>query len=112
MSDQGLPVEITVREVKRLLDSGEEIRLVDVREPFEFQQASIAGSELIPMRTIPQSLPSLSTETRRLVVFCHHGMRSLQVTDWLRRQGVDHCQSMSGGIDGWSVEIDPAVPRY
>jgi rhodanese-related sulfurtransferase len=105
-------MEISARDVKQLLDAGEKIRLVDVREPFEFQQAHIPNAELIPMRTVPQSLDSLTKEESRVVVFCHHGMRSLQVVEWLRRQGVGNCQSMSGGIDRWSAEIDPGVPRY
>ena len=105
-------LEVTPREVKQRLDSGEKLRLVDVREPFEFQQAHIDGSELIPMRAIPQALPSLAGEDAPLIVFCHHGMRSLQVVGWLREQGVEQCSSMEGGIDRWSLEIDSAVPRY
>jgi rhodanese-related sulfurtransferase len=106
------PIEITPQEVKRRLDAGEKLRLVDVREPFEFQQAHIEGSELIPMRGVPQALPSLEAEDAPLIVFCHHGMRSLQVVDWLRQQGVEQCRSMAGGIDRWSLEIDSTVPRY
>jgi rhodanese-related sulfurtransferase len=105
-------LEITPREVKQRLDSGEKLRLIDVREPFEFQQAHIEGSELIPMRGVPQALPSLESEDAPLIVFCHHGMRSLQVVNWLREQGVGHCSSMAGGIDCWSLEIDSTVPRY
>jgi len=85
---------------------------VDVRETFEFQQARIEGSELIPMRTVPQALPSFESEPSPVIVFCHHGVRSLQVVSWLREQGVESCSSMEGGIDRWSLEIDPAVPRY
>ena len=107
-----ISLEITPREVKQRLDSGEKLRLVDVREPFEFQQAHIEGSELIPMRSVPQALPSLEAEEPPLIVFCHHGMRSVQVVSWLREQGVDHCVSMAGGIDRWSLEIDSTVPRY
>jgi rhodanese-related sulfurtransferase len=106
------PLEITPTEVKQRLDSGEKLRLVDVREPFEFRQARIEGSELIPMRSVAQSLASLEAEESPLIVFCHHGMRSLQVVGWLREQGVEECASMAGGIDRWSLEIDPAVPRY
>jgi len=105
-------MEITVQEVKRRLDAGEELRLIDVREPFEFQQARIEGAELIPMRAVGQSLASLEKEEKPIVVFCHHGMRSLQVVGWLRQQGVENCASMSGGIDQWSLVIDPKVPRY
>ncbi len=104
--------EITPQDVKRRIDSGEKLRLIDVREPFEVQQASIAGAEVIPMRTIPKSLAALEDEENPIIVFCHHGMRSLQVVGWLREQGVDNCLSMAGGIDRWSLEIDPKVARY
>jgi rhodanese-related sulfurtransferase len=105
-------IEIEPREVKRRLDAGERMRLVDVREPFEHRQANIGNAELIPMRGVPQSLESLRATPEPLVLFCHHGMRSLQVVEWLRSQGLPNCQSMAGGIDRWSVEIDPSVPRY
>ena len=105
-------LQITPREVKQRLDTGEKLRLVDVREPFEFQQARIEGSELIPMRSVPQALASLEADDSPLIVLCHHGVRSLQVVGWLREQGVAKCSSMEGGIDRWSLEIDPAVPRY
>jgi rhodanese-related sulfurtransferase len=107
-----VPLQITPGEVKQRLDSGEKLRLVDVRETFEFQQAHIEGSELIPMRTVPGALSTFEEETRPMIVFCHHGMRSLQVVSWLREQGVESCSSMEGGIDRWSLEIDPTVPRY
>jgi len=105
-------MEITAQEVKRRLDAGEKLRLIDVREPFEFQQARIDGAELIPMRSVGQSLATLENEEKPIVVFCHHGMRSLQVVGWLRQQGVENCVSMSGGIDHWSLVIDPNVARY
>lgn len=105
-------MEIDPLEVKRRLDAGETIRLLDVREPFEHQQAHIDEAELIPMNSVPQALERLRAGDGQLVVFCHHGMRSLQVTQWLRRQGLEDCVSMAGGIDRWSCEIDPAVPRY
>jgi rhodanese-related sulfurtransferase len=107
-----LPWEVTPREVKRWLDAGQPVRMIDVREPSEHALTRIAGSELIPMRTIPAALPSLEGEETPIVVFCHHGMRSLQVVAWLREQGVTACTSMAGGIDRWSLEVDPAVPRY
>jgi rhodanese-related sulfurtransferase len=107
-----VPLEITPADVKRRLDSGEKLRLIDVREPHEHQMARIEGGDLIPMRSVPQSLEALRGEQAPLVVFCHHGMRSLQVVNWLREQGVEECSSMTGGIDRWSREIDPSVPRY
>ena len=105
-------IEIDPIEVKRRIDAGEKLRMVDVREPFEHQRAHIAGAELIPMRSVPQSLETLRAGNAQLVLFCHHGMRSLQVTRWLRGQGLEDSVSMAGGIDRWSLEIDTAVPRY
>jgi rhodanese-related sulfurtransferase len=107
-------MEVLPSEVKRRLDAGERLYLIDVREPQEFQLARIEGSELIPMRTVPAALQDLESKADEgtIIVFCHHGMRSLNVVNWLRQQGVAECQSMAGGIDLWSIEIDPSVPRY
>ncbi|MGA2739971.1 MAG: rhodanese-like domain-containing protein [Bryobacteraceae bacterium] len=105
-------IEIDPNEVKRRLDAGEKVRMVDVREPFEHQRTHIVGAELIPMRSVPESLEALRAGNRQVVLFCHHGMRSLQVAEWLRHQGLEDSVSMAGGIDRWSLEIDPTVPRY
>lgn len=88
--------------------------LIDVREPEEFAITRIEGATLIPMRDIPASLQQLEAKAddARLIVFCHHGIRSLNVAHWLRERGVAACQSMAGGIDAWSVRVDPSVPRY
>ena len=94
------------------MDSGKRLRLVDVREPVEFNAASIDGAELIPMRSVPNALPLFEKEENPIVVYCHHGVRSLNVVNGLREQGVSACQSMAGGIDRWSLQIDPSVPRY
>lgn len=104
-------LEIMPREVKQRLDRGEKVLLVDVREPHEHAICRIEGAELIPMRTIPANLQKLDID-EEVICFCHHGMRSLDVANWLRGQGVKSVKSMSGGIDRWSVEIDPRVPRY
>jgi len=109
-----LPFEIPAAEVKAKLDAGESLALIDVREPSEHAIASIEGAELIPMNTVPLRLAELDAraEAGTLIVFCHHGIRSLNVVNWLRGQGVAACQSMAGGIDVWSAMIDPRVPRY
>jgi rhodanese-related sulfurtransferase len=107
-----LPIEITPAEVSELLKEGLPVRLIDVREPAEHAICHIEGATLIPMQSIPTRLQDLDDPGIRLIVFCHHGVRSLSVADWLRRQGVENCQSMAGGIDLWSLRIDPAVPRY
>jgi rhodanese-related sulfurtransferase len=106
-------LEITPQEVKQRLDAGEKLRLIDVREVSEHNQARIAGAQLMPMRTVPAHLQTLDDEDGPpLVIFCHHGVRSLQVAQWLREQGVINAQSMSGGIEEWSLKIDASVPRY
>ena len=109
-----LPLEITPQDVKLQLDAAENIRLIDVRETTEHNICRIEGAELIPMNTIPQRLAELSAQSEKatLIVFCHHGGRSLNVVNWLRRQGVAACRNLTGGIDRWSLEIDPNVPRY
>ena len=111
-----LPIEITPAEVSELLSGGAPLRLIDVREPAEHAICHIEGAALIPMQYIPTRLNELDGDLdgagARIVVFCHHGVRSLSVADWLRRQGVENCQSMAGGIDLWSLSIDPGVPRY
>jgi rhodanese-related sulfurtransferase len=108
-----LPLEITPQEAKKKLDAGNAV-LIDVREAAEYQLARIEGAELIPMNTVPQRLQYLEglAEEKTLLVHCHHGMRSLNVVDWLRRQGVANCQNVAGGIERWSTSVDPAIPRY
>jgi rhodanese-related sulfurtransferase len=112
--DAALPIETTPQDIRRRLAAGEKLLLIDVREPNEFQAARISDAELIPMRTIPAQLQRLeaASDDATLIVYCHHGIRSLNVVNWLREQGVSGCQSMAGGIDRWSLEIDPSVPRY
>jgi rhodanese-related sulfurtransferase len=114
MASNSTPIEVTPAEVKRRLDSGERLFLLDVREPYEHQQSNIPAARLIPMRTVPANLPDIEgmSDEGPVVVFCHHGMRSMQVVNWLREQGIPNCQSMAGGIDRWSCEVDPGVPRY
>jgi len=108
-----LPLETTVDEVKRRAAAGE-ILLLDCRELMEYQTARIEGATLIPMREIPGRLPEIESwaEKSPIVVYCHHGMRSLNVAQWLRQQGVENIQSMAGGIDAWSLSVDHSVPRY
>jgi len=107
-----IPMEVMPKEVKARMDRGEALRLIDVREPVEHAICRIGGAALIPMRSIPGELQQLDGDEGTLIVFCHHGVRSLSVVDWLRRQGVENCQSMAGGIDLWSMEVDGTVARY
>ena len=107
-----MPLEITALEVKQRLAAGEVLNLIDIREPEEYQVCRLDGTTQIPMRQISQQLERLEETTAPLVLFCHHGVRSLNVVVWLREQGLADCQSMAGGIDAWSREVDPSVPRY
>lgn len=104
-------LEITVAELQKKQKAGEQFLLIDVREPWEYEACRIEGAKLIPMRTIPANLQQLDSD-RDVICYCHHGQRSLDVAAWLRAQGVETAQSLAGGIDRWSLEIDPAVPRY
>jgi rhodanese-related sulfurtransferase len=104
-------IEIAPREVRQRLERGDKLLLVDVREKWEHDTARIDGARLIPLREIPAHLPELE-DAEEIVMFCHHGMRSLDAAAWLRSQGLAGARSMSGGIDRWATEIDPGVPRY
>jgi rhodanese-related sulfurtransferase len=87
-------------------------RFIDVREPWEVATASIEGAVAMPMGDVPSRAHQELDPDERLVVFCHAGVRSMNVTVWLRNQGFEQVQSLRGGIDAWSVEVDPTVARY
>lgn len=109
---QELPMELGCREAKTALDADPQIALLDCRERDEHDVAHITGATLLPMSEIVARAAELEPlKARRIIVHCHHGGRSLRVAAWLRGQGYS-AQSMAGGIDAWSVEIDPSVPRY
>jgi rhodanese-related sulfurtransferase len=106
-----LSYEISPAEAAQILrEKG--ARLVDVREPWEFATTHIEGSLPMPMGEVPTRAQKELEVDERLVVVCHHGVRSMNVTAWLRRQGFEKAQSLRGGIDAWSVEVDPKVARY
>ena len=104
--------EITPEELKVQLGQTNAIRLLDVREPWEFQLAQIEGSQPIPMGEIPSRAHQELDPEQHIVVICHHGVRSLHVTHWLRQQGFEQAQSLQGGIDRWSRRVDASVPTY
>jgi rhodanese-related sulfurtransferase len=102
---------LTPHEVQLALATRPDVLLLDVREPVEHQQANIAAATLIPLRSLPERLHDIPRE-RDIVVLCHHGMRSEMAGNFLLAQGYQRVSHMVGGIDRWSVEIDPTVPRY
>jgi rhodanese-related sulfurtransferase len=106
--------EISPTEAKTRLSGSNEAVLIDVREPEECAVARLGTAEYIPMSLLPAAFQRLEglAEEADLLVLCHHGVRSLQVVMWLRERGVENCYSVAGGIDRWSRELDPAIPRY
>ena len=104
-----LPLEITPQEFLAL--SPRPI-LVDVREQWEFSAAHLEDSLLMPMGDVPARAHQELDPDGPIVVLCHHGARSLNVTMWLRQQGFEQARSLAGGIDAWSRMIDPTIPRY
>jgi adenylyltransferase/sulfurtransferase len=106
---QGL--ELEVGELARWLAAGRDLQLVDVRQPVEHAIASLPSARLIPLRELPQRVGELDP-VRPVIVLCHVGGRSLSATQWLRERGFPRVLSLRGGIDAWSREVDPAVPRY
>lgn len=104
-------LEISPSDLKARMSRGEKLVLLDVREPWEFELCRIEGATPIPMGAIAANLQAIDNGDP-VVCYCHHGMRSMDVTVWLRGQGVEDAQSLAGGIDRWSREIDPGVPQY
>ena len=112
-SEMAVPLEMNCRAIKARLDAGESFLFLDCREPDEHATARIVGTTLIPMSELPQRIGELEPHRNSaIVVHCHHGGRSLRVTNWLRQQGFARVTNMSGGIDEWSQQIDPSVTRY
>ncbi len=106
-----LDYEISAADAAALLRE-KKARLIDVREPWEVATAHIEGSVLMPMGEVPGHAHQELDPEEHVVVFCHAGVRSMNVTAWLRNQGFEQAQSMRGGIDAWSREVDSLVPRY
>jgi adenylyltransferase/sulfurtransferase len=102
---------ITPSEVRDRLSEGEPLRIIDVREPIEFQIARIEGSELIPLAELPRRLETLDRD-QELILVCHLGIRSYHACAYLRENGFARARNLVGGIDRWSIDVDPTVPRY
>ena len=105
----GIP-QMTVKELKRRLDAGDDLQLIDVREPYEFQIAQIGG-KLIPQNDVPNRLAEIDRD-REVVVHCRSGARSQRIAEFLKQAGYSNVSNLAGGILAWSDEIDPKVPKY
>jgi len=104
-------LEITPADVQARLEQGEKLVLIDVREPWEYALCRIEGAKHVPLGTLAASLETVP-DVDEVICYCHHGMRSLDAAAWLRFQGIERAKSLAGGIERWSIEIDPQVPRY
>lgn len=105
--------EITPEELQTLLQQKHPLTLIDCRQPEEYALARLDGARLIPLGELANRAGELAEELDApVVVYCHHGVRSLQAAAILRHHGVSEVKSLAGGIDLWSQTIDPSVPRY
>ena len=106
-------IEILPETVAALREAGAPFRLIDCREPDEWDTTKIQGAELLPLGDFnARHAAVLTDQTEAVVIHCHHGMRSAKATLFLRAKGYQKVWSMARGIEGWSLEVDPAVPRY
>jgi adenylyltransferase/sulfurtransferase len=112
MSNKPSYQNLTTNDVKAMLERGEQFRLIDVREPYEHEIAQIEGAELLPLSAAQEWINSLD-QNEPIVFFCHHGSRSQQLASYAANQlGFTHSANMLGGIEEWSLRIDPTIPRY
>jgi len=112
---EAVPLEISVAETRERLavDGSARLRLIDVRDTDEFAYCLLPGAALLPLATVPtDATAKLPDKTAEIIVYCHHGLRSMQAVGQLRALGYANARSMAGGIDRWAREIDPGVARY
>src|SRR6266513_1845161 len=109
--DKGEISEMSVHELKRKMDARDAFELIDVREPFEFEIARIDGAKLIPLGEITERLDELERE-QPIIAHCHSGTRSAQAVQLLQQHGFAKVYNLEGGIDAWSDQVDPNVPKY
>ena len=110
MQNSEIP-EITPTELKQKLDENTSLFLLDVREQNEYDLVHLDNAHLIPLNTLPYNLDELPSD-QEIVVYCHHGQRSLYATAFLQKKGFTDAKNLSGGIDQWSAEIDTTLRRY
>ena len=106
------PPEISVAEAREHLSTEPRPRLIDCREDDEWRVCRIEGAELMPVSRFGEEVARLTDTAEPIIVYCHHGMRSMRVTQFLRQKGFSGARSMAGGIDAWAREIEPEMARY
>ena len=103
--------EVNATDLARELKENSELVLIDVREPLEWEICHIDGTTLIPLGQLPERLNELDGH-KEIVTHCHRGVRSMQALEILKAAGFSKVRSLAGGIDAWSTDVDPSVPRY
>lgn len=106
-----LAFEISPRELAERRAAGEPLTVIDVREEWEYAIARLEGAQLVPLGTLAGAEPGIARHGE-VIVYCHHGVRSARAAEYLRSRGIMGARSLAGGIDRWSLEIDPTLPRY
>lgn len=115
LPDPATTIELQVEEVAALAEriAAGEILLLDCREDDEWQINRLPDARLVPLsRFATEAAAVLGDDNAPSIIYCHHGMRSMRATEWLRSHGHDRCWSMAGGIHAWSERVDPKVPKY
>ena len=108
-----LPLEISCHDLHQKLEAGDDLLLIDCRDPDEHALVAIVSATLLPLGELPERLGELAEfRERPVVVHCHLGVRSARAARWLREQGFTQAQSLAGGIEQWAVEIEPGMDRY
>lgn len=105
------PLEISVEDLAAQRAAGGDLVVLDVREPWEVATVALPGTLNIPMKDVPARAADIPKD-RPLVVMCHHGGRSRQVTGWLRENGFALASNLSGGINAWATRVDPGMAKY
>lgn len=104
-------IQLHPNDLKEKIDSGEELLIVDVREGWEHAKVRIPNALHIPLAQLPQKLSQIDRE-KDVVVYCHHGVRSLQACQFLQKMGYEKVRNLHGGIDAYAVHVDNSLPRY
>lgn len=104
-------IEITPRDLQKLLQDGASLTLIDVREPDEHAICCIKGARLIPLNDLPTQTHTLD-KNQLIVLHCHHGVRSMRALQLLKTQGFSNLKNLAGGINAWAEECDPEMTRY
>ncbi len=111
MSPNNSVNSLSPNDIKAVIETSPGCVLLDVRQAWEYDHAKIAGSTLIPLHELPSQIEQLNLDAKTICI-CHHGMRSLQAAHFLLNSGFKEIYNLDGGIDAWSLNVDPSIPRY